>query len=81
LAIAGLRRCDNEPVEEPLLNVVKGDPTPEELAAVVAAVAAKLSARTAAPKPKASGWAAYWRTVRQPIQPGPGAWRRSGLPR
>lgn len=71
-------------MDEPLLNVVKGDPTPAELAAVVSAVAAKLTARQADTRsghPKPSGWAAYWRTVRHPIQPGPDAWRRSALPR
>jgi hypothetical protein len=88
------RRCDNGPVDEPLLKVVKGDPTPAELAAVVSAVSAKLAAAqsTTAATPTASagshprasrqatGWAAYWRNVRQPLQPGPGAWRRSALP-
>jgi acyl-CoA carboxylase epsilon subunit len=72
-------------VDEPLLKVVKGDPTPAELAAVVSAVAAKLAAGRSASghdsRPKqATGWAAYWRNVRRPLQPGPGAWRRSALP-
>lgn len=77
--------CENGAVEEPLLSVVKGDPTPDELAAVVSAVAAKLSARPApgddSPRTQPTSWAAYWRTVQQPIHPGPGAWRRSALPR
>ncbi|GAB3421141.1 acyl-CoA carboxylase subunit epsilon [Flindersiella endophytica] len=74
-------------MDEPLLKVVKGDPTPAELAAVVSAVTVKLAAArsTSAPhsrgKGRASGWAAYWRNVRQPLRPGPGAWRRSALPR
>lgn len=70
-------------VDEPLLKVVKGDPTPAELAAVVSAVAGKLAAARSTPTRPASqrsGWAAYWRDVRRPIQPGPGAWRRSALP-
>ena len=47
-----------------------GDPTPEELAALVAVVAA----RRAAPADGAespSNWAAYWRSVRQPLPHGP----------
>jgi hypothetical protein len=72
---------------EPLLRVVKGEPTAEELAAVVSAVSAKLAAAGATGgRPGTSdatgehGWAAYWRRLRQPARPGPGAWRASGLP-
>ncbi len=66
----------------PVLRVVKGDPTPEELAALVAVVQARVSAdgKPAARKEK-SGWAAYWRSVREPIQHGPGGWRASARPR
>jgi hypothetical protein len=68
-----------------LLRVVKGTPTPEEFAALVAVVSAKLraaakdapSARTRGPSP----WAAYWRRAQQPLRPGPNAWRASTLPR
>lgn len=68
--------------ERPVLRVVKGDPTPEELAALVAVVQARVSAagKPAARKVK-SGWAAYWRSVREPVQHGPGGWRASARPR
>lgn len=61
------------------LHVVKGDPTPEELAAVVAVGSAKAAAAGEPARP--SNWAAYWRSVREPLRPGRGAWRASGLPR
>jgi hypothetical protein len=70
-----------------LLQVVKGEPTPEELAALVAVVSARAAAgatasAAAANEPKrASDWASYWRNVRKPLQHGPGRWRASSLPR
>jgi acyl-CoA carboxylase epsilon subunit len=67
--------------QDPLVSVVKGSPTEDELAAVMIV----LSAQFAQPRheeaaPARSGWSAYWRTVRSPIQPGPSAWRMSGRP-
>lgn len=62
------------------LSVVKGDPTPEELAALVAVVSAKAAEAGAEPE-RPSNWAAYWRRVRTPLRPGRGAWRASALPR
>ncbi|MBM7790771.1 acyl-CoA carboxylase subunit epsilon [Tenggerimyces flavus] len=68
----------------PVLRVVKGDPTPEELAALVAVVQARASSASGPPavgREEKSGWAAYWRSVRQPVQHGPGGWRASARPR
>ena len=70
-----------EPVT-PLLRVVKGDPTPEELAAVVAVVAARnaaaaaAAARAAKPRPR-SEWGHPARAHRRPHRFGPDTWRRS----
>ncbi len=66
--------------EEPAFAVVKGQPTDEELAALVTVLA--LSRRRSEPEPptRPSGWSAYWRSVRAPISPGPHAWRMSGRP-
>ncbi|GAA1556582.1 acyl-CoA carboxylase subunit epsilon [Kribbella sancticallisti] len=67
---------------EPVLRVVKGDPTPEELAALVAVVSARAAA-VPAPEPsqsQAGDWSAYWRNVRRPLHPGPGRWRASAHP-
>ncbi|WP_129667887.1 acyl-CoA carboxylase subunit epsilon [Phytoactinopolyspora endophytica] len=68
---------------EPLVRVVKGEPTDEELAALTAVVSAKAAAAASADteSEQPSTWAAYWRTVRTPLRPGPGAWRASALPR
>jgi hypothetical protein len=63
------------------LRVVKGEPTPEELAALVAVVSAKVAAAGETQPTRPSTWAAYWRSVRRPLPAGPGAWRASGLPR
>ena len=62
------------------LRVVKGEPTPEELAALVAVVSAKAAAAGETQPARPSNWAAYWRSVRTPLPAGPGAWRASGLP-
>ena len=67
----------DEPAE-PLLRVVKGDPTPEELAAVVAVLTAISGGPAPPARPTGSGWSAYWRSVRAPLIAGPGAWRSSG---
>ncbi|MBV9831226.1 MAG: acyl-CoA carboxylase subunit epsilon [Marmoricola sp.] len=66
-----------EPVEAPLLRIVKGDPKPEEVAALVAVVSALASAPSSdAPRPR-SEWAARHRLLRGPHRHGPGAWRAS----
>ena len=66
---------------EPILKVVKGDPTPEELAALVTVIAARSSAAAVPADPgRASNWATYWRNARQPFRPGPGQWRASAHP-
>jgi hypothetical protein len=74
---------DPQPQQAPALRVVSGQPTAEELAAVVVvfgAVAARGSSRPAG-APRRSQWAAPARLVRAPIVAGPGAWRASALPR
>ena len=62
---------------EPLFSIVKGAPTPEEIAALVAVL---LTAPAAGPAPTRapSGWSAYRRSVRSPLPVGPEAWRLSG---
>jgi hypothetical protein len=65
--------------ERPLLRVVRGDPSAEELAALVAVVTARASA-TAEPEPPVRPL--WGRPVLRPVlTPGPGAWRASVLPR
>jgi hypothetical protein len=68
------------PVETtpPLLRIVKGDPTPEELAALVTVVSAMAAgaAGDAKPAPRPE-WSAPHRRVRGTHRHGAGAWRAS----
>jgi hypothetical protein len=62
--------------------VVRGDATPEEIAALVAVLMVR-SADDEAPSPPRSAqnaWCDRSRLLRRPLSPGPGAWRRSALP-
>ena len=63
----------------PLLRVVNGDATPEEIAALVA-VFASLGGEAPAPR-RTPEWSAHHRKVRTTLPHGPGGWRSSGLPR
>jgi hypothetical protein len=69
----------------PVLRVVKGDLTPEELAALVAVVAARNAAAAhaaARTKPRLrSEWGHPARQVRAPHTFGPDQWRRSAFGR
>jgi hypothetical protein len=74
-------------MSEPVLRVVKGEPTPEELAALVAVISARAAAAsasaagsTSADLDRASDWATYWRNARRPLHPGPNRWRASAHP-
>ena len=68
-------------MSEQVLRVVKGEPTAEELAALLAVVAARVAAPAPADGPeRASNWATYWRNSRTPLHPGPGQWRASAHP-
>ncbi len=63
--------------EQPVLAVVKGEPTAEELAALTAVVLSLGSAETAAPeKPAARHWIRRQQLQLAP-RPGPGSWKRS----
>jgi len=63
---------------EPLLRVVRGEPSAEELAALTVVVAA-LSQRRPRRRPTPVGaWSSRADLVRPPLQPGPGGWRAAG---
>lgn len=70
---------------QPLLRVVRGEPTPEEVAALVAVITARMTRdRTAAASAgatPASAWSDRTRLVRTIFPPGPGGWRASAWPR
>jgi len=62
----------------PLLRVVTGEPTAEELAALTVVVAA-LSQRRERRRPTPVGaWASFADGHRRDLQAGPGGWRASG---
>lgn len=64
------------------LRVLVGDPTDEEIAALLAVLAARATAPAASePTTPASRWAAHWRSAGSPPPAGPDGWRNSGLPR
>jgi hypothetical protein len=64
---------------QPLLRVVSGSPTPDELAVVVAVLAARPQA--VEEQPPFSLWARKSRMTRPNLRPGFGAWRASMMPR
>ncbi|RAY12157.1 acyl-CoA carboxylase subunit epsilon [Actinomadura craniellae] len=66
---------------QPFLQIVRGDPTPEEIAALVAVLTARARAAAGPPPRRTSEWTARSRGVRAPVAAGPGAWRASALPR
>lgn len=71
---------DAAQVVRPLLTVVRGEPTPEQLAALIAVVSARAAGAaedTAEPAPP-SLWSRP--QLRGPLTHGAGAWRASGLP-
>lgn len=69
--------------EHPVLRIERGDPTPEELAAVLAVLAVAGAGRQSAPAAPApaSGWTDRSRYVRRPLVPAPNGWRAAGFPR
>jgi Acyl-CoA carboxylase epsilon subunit len=64
----------------PVLRVIRGDATPEEVAAVVAALLARAAASPPDARPAPSAWADRSRLLRRPVHAAPDAWRRSALP-
>lgn len=74
------RAVSTDDQSEPLLRVVSGSPTDEELATVIALVTARRAAVAQGP-PTWSLWARKSRQVRPSQRPGFGAWRASMMPR
>ncbi|XVQ12207.1 acyl-CoA carboxylase subunit epsilon [Spirillospora sp. CA-255316] len=74
---------------KPFLQIVQGDPSPEEVAALVAVLTARARAHAAAAaggERRVSRWADRSRMLRGPVSEGQrprgaGAWRASALPR
>ncbi len=64
--------------DRPLLRVVQGEPTAEELAALTVVVAALSQRRTRRRPTPLGAWASFGDAHRRPLHPGPGGWRASG---
>jgi hypothetical protein len=69
-----------EEAGRPILKVVRGTPDEAELAALTAVVAGMAAAAAAEEAEQHSEWANRARLTRRSLQPGPGAWRSSGMP-
>jgi acyl-CoA carboxylase epsilon subunit len=67
-------------VPNTVLRVVRGHPTPEELAALVTVLAARTSSGSEPAPAPVSRWADPRRVLRGPVPPPLGSWRTSGLP-
>jgi len=68
----------------PPIKVLHGQPSPEELAAVLAVVSARAAANAARASDDTvppSVWSDRARTMRKPQRPGPNAWRTSAWAR
>ena len=64
----------------PVLRVVRGDATPEEIAALVAVLLTRPAEDGGPPRRVPSAWSDRSRLLRRPLFPAPDAWRRSALP-
>jgi hypothetical protein len=64
--------------QRPLLRVVRGEPSAEELAALTVVVAALSQRRDRKRVTPVGAWASYSDAHRRSLQPGPGGWRASG---
>ncbi|CAN5383484.1 hypothetical protein BH24ACT9_BH24ACT9_17760 [soil metagenome] len=65
----------------PLLRIVRGKPSVEEIAALVAVLSAAAGARATAATAPRYAWSARSRFLRAPLSPGPGEWRASAATR
>lgn len=62
------------------VHVARGEPTDEELGAVMVVLAAELaeaSIHENQDRNEVPGWKSYWRVIRQPLVPGREFWRGS----
>jgi hypothetical protein len=69
------------PPTPPVLSVLRGEPTADELAALLVVLASRLTAQPADRGKRPAVWSSPGQTLQAPLFPGPGAWRASGLPR
>ena len=72
-----------EPGTAPALDIAAGNPSAEQIAALVTALYARTRRAGAAGSGETgrSRWSARSRLIREPVAPAPGGWRSSALPR
>ena len=69
-------------MSSPDLRIVRGDATPDEIAALISVLAVRARRATeGTPTVHGSEWADRSRDLRTPLPHGPGAWRASTHPR
>ena len=71
---------DNPGCHSRVIHIVRGEPSDEEIAALVAVLAALANTAAAERPAPRSAWADPGHRLRTPLHPGPGAWRNSALP-
>jgi hypothetical protein len=71
---------DPTPPARPLLRVVRGEPGPEELAALVAVLTTRAATPRGEQEREPGLWADRGAALRPPLHPGPRAWRAAALP-
>jgi hypothetical protein len=73
-----------DPAAAPVLSIVKGSPSAEEVAAAVVALITAHAAPASPVEPGGrirSQWSSRSRLLREPLPRGPGGWRASFMPR
>jgi hypothetical protein len=70
---------DDGQASRPQLRLIRGNATPEEIAAVVALLAARSVPMEGPSSPVRSAWADPAHALRGQLNAGAGAWRRSGM--
>lgn len=60
--------------QRPVLRIVRGDPSPEELAALTVVLVAASGGGDEPEQGPPSSWSDRASLVRRPLRPGPGAW-------
>ena len=65
---------------KPVLRIIRGSATPEEIAAVVAVLTSRAATSHTPADEAPPSWGRPTDALRRPLCAGPGAWRASGLP-
>jgi hypothetical protein len=63
----------------PVLRIVRGEPSPEELAALVAVLSARSGGGAAEPESRRSAWGRPGTGMQGHLATHPGAWKESGF--